>query len=124
MEYISLDDIRDEILQCTDDDLTMGNDTIEHLASKLGVSEIKLPVKAIVKRLGVVSACYNRCLMQTGTDPTATFNGANGMENSDIYAQKLKLYKAEMQRLLETITPADFGVTGGRGRCSIALHRS
>ena len=124
MEYISLDDIRDEILQCTDDDLTMGNDTIEHLASKLGVSEIKLPVKAIVKRLGVASACYNRCLMQAGTDPTATFNGANGMENSDIYAQKLKLYKAEMQRLLETITSADFGVTGGRGRCSIALYRS
>lgn len=124
MDYITVSDIQDEILQCTDDDIAMGNDTIEHLAQKLGVSEIPLPVKAIVKRLGVVSACYNRCLMQAGTDPTTVFNGAGGVENSDVYAQKLKLYKAEMQRLMETITAADFGVAGGGGRSTISLYRS
>lgn len=124
MDYISLDDIKDEILQCTADDVAMGNDTIEHLANKLGVSKIIVPVKAIIKRLGVVSACYNRCLMQAGTDPTTVFNGAGGAENSDVYGQKLKMYKAEMQRLTETITTADFGVSGGRGRSTISLYRS
>lgn len=111
MNYIDLDDVRDEILRCTGDDIDAGNDAIEHLAKKLGVSEIKMPVQPIVKRLGVATACYNRCLMQVGTDPTATFDGANG-ENSDVYAQKLKLYKAEVQGLMDIITAADFGVVG------------
>lgn len=124
MNYINLDDIRDEILRCTGDDIDAGNDAIEHLAKRLGVSEIKMPVQAIVKRLGVATACYNRCLMQAGTDPTATFNGANGVENTDVYAQKLKLYKAEVQRLMDIITAADFGVVGGQGRSTISLYRS
>lgn len=124
MDYITVNDVQDEILQCTVSDIAMGNDTIEHLAQKLGVSEITVPVQAIVKRLGVASACYNRCLMKAGTDPTTVFNGANGVENSDVYAQKLKLYRAEMQRLMQTITAADFGVSGGGGRSTIPLYRS
>lgn len=124
MNYINLDDIRDELLRCTDDDIGAGNDAIEHLAKKLGVREIKMPVQAVVRHLGVAAACYNRCLMQAGTDPTATFNGANGVENSDVYAQKLKLYKAEVQRLMDIITVADFGVEGGQGRNTVSLYRA
>lgn len=124
MDYIDITDIQDAVLECTYDDVSMGNDTIEHIAGKLGVTTISTPVSYIVKRLGVVSACYNRCLLQAGTDPTTVFNGAGGVENSDIFAQKLKLYKAEMERLMSTITAADFGVTGGHGRATVPMYRS
>ncbi len=123
MEYIDITDMQDAVLECIDDDIMMGNDTIEHLAEKLGVTDIPIPASYIVKRLGIVSAYYNCCLRKAGTDPTTVFNGAGGVENSDIYAQKLKLYKAEMERLLATITAADFGVTGGHGRATIPMYR-
>ncbi len=123
MEYIDMTDLHDAVLECIDDDIAMGNDTIAHLADKLGVTEISLPASYIVKRLGIVSAYYNCCLRRAGTDPTTVFNGAGGVENSDIFAQKLKLYKAEMDRLLVTITAADFGVTGGHGRATIPMYR-
>ena len=121
MDYIDFGDIQDAVLNCTYDDIAYGNEIINSLASRLKVTDIPEPVPYIVKRLGVVAACYNRCLLQTGTDPTTVFNGAGG---SDIYAQKLKLYKAEMERLMASITAADFGVTGGQGRASIPLYRS
>lgn len=98
MDYIDFGDIQDAVLNCTYDDIAYGNEIINSLASRLKVTDIPEPVPYIVKRLGVVAACYNRCLLQTGTDPTTVFNGAGGVENSDIYAQKLKLYKAEMEQ--------------------------
>lgn len=124
MDYIDFGDIQDAVLDCKYEDIVYGNEIINSLASRLQVTDIPEPVPYIVKRLGVVAACYNRCLLQTGTDPTTVFNGAGGVENSDIYAQKLKLYKAEMERLMASITAADFGVTGGQGRASIPLYRS
>lgn len=123
MDYITILDIRDEILRCTDDDIEAGNDEIARQARRLGTTA-SYPASAIVKRLGVCAACYNRCLLQAGTDPTTTFNGANGLENSDIYGQKLKLYKAEMTRIIENLTAEDFGGAGGRARHSIPLYRS
>jgi len=72
----------------------------------------------------VCAACCNRCLMQAGTDPTTTFNGANGVESSDVYAQKLKMYRTEMDRIISSLTAEDFGAMGGRARYSIPLHRS
>lgn len=123
MSYIDIVDIKDTVLQCTYEDVEFGNETIEHVAAKLGVTEIPSPVSYIVKRLGVAAACYNRCLMQVGTDPTTVFNGAGGVENSDIYAQKLKLYKTEIERLTALITAADFGIVGGHGRATIPMYR-
>lgn len=123
MNYIDITDIKDTVLECTYDDVEMGNETIEHVAAKLGVTEIATPVSYIVRRLGVAAACYNRCLMQVGTDPTTVFNGAGGVENSDIFAQKLKLYKAEIERLTALITAFDFGIVGGHGRATIPMYR-
>lgn len=124
MEYISYDDIQDEVLRCSYDDIVIGNEAIERLAAKLGVSEITEPVSSPVRRFGVAVACYNCCLRKAGTDPTVTFNGAGAVENSDIYSQKLKMYKTEIERLSADISALDFGVTGGRGRTSIPLYRA
>lgn len=115
MDYIDFGDIQDAVLDCKYEDIVYGNEIINSLASRLKVTDIPEPVPYIVKRLGVVAACYNRCLLQTGTDPTTVFNGAGGVENSDIYAQKLKLYKAEMERLMASITAADLASPEGRG---------
>ena len=123
MNYITLDDIFDEMLTCTDEDIDVGNDMIVREARRLN-AEIEEPITAIVKRLGVCAACYNRCLMQAGTDPTTVFNGANGVENSDVYVQKLKMYRTEMERIVSTLTAEDFGTVGGRARYSIPLHRA
>lgn len=123
MNYITLDDIFDEMLTCTNEDIDVGNDMIVREARRLN-AEIEEPITAIVKRLGVCAACYNRCLMQVGTDPTTVFNGANGVENSDVYAQKLKMYRTEMERIVSTLTAEDFGTAGGRARYSIPLHRA
>ena len=123
MPYITLNDIFDEVLTCTDEDITVGNDTIAREARRLHAKIVE-PVAPIIKRLGVCAACCNRCLMQAGTDPTTTFNGANGVEYSDVYAQKLKMYRTEMDRIISALTAEDFGAMGGRARYSIPLYRS
>lgn len=68
MSYITLNDIFDEVLTCTDEDITVGNDTIDREARRLH-AKIGEPVAPIIKRLGVCAACCNRCLMQAQTPP-------------------------------------------------------
>lgn len=125
MDYITLLDIQDEILACTDEDVAAGNEYIEHAAARVGVKpgQIELPVRFNVKRLGVCFACYNRCLLSVGTDPTAVFESGKYAESTDIYAQKLKFYKAELERLADTVLAADFTGEGGKAGAVISLGR-
>ncbi len=124
MEYITLDDLHDDILIFTADDVAESNKFIVDTALKYGVAEneILVPCTYSIKRLGVVFACYNRCLMSVGRDGTAVFDGSR---NADIFSVKLEYYRAELKRLTESLSKADFcGSKSTNGHGSILLWRS
>lgn len=123
MDYIATADIEDAILQVTDTDISEANRFIEEAAARLGVSaeDIASPVTFTVKRLGVVFACYNRCLMSVGSDGTAVFDGR---DTADIFGEKLQYYRAELKRIIDDLVASDFtGVKSGAVG-SIRLWRS
>lgn len=115
--YITAADIRDDVLSCTEDDIAKANAYIEWSAARLGVSAAKIasPAPFAALRLGECYACYIRALAKVGTDATVTVDGERGQEGDDIYAQKLKLYRAELDRLEASLTAADFTGEGGSG---------
>lgn len=121
MIYLFPNEVQDQILNVTEDDIAAANNYVDSLAESLGISQdvIKQPVAFKVKRLAMVYACYNRCLLSVGTDPTATFDGG---QRQDIFAQKLEMYSREVKTLTDTLTVADF--TGAKaGGASISLFR-
>lgn len=116
MNYINKYDIRDKLLQISDEDIAEANAYVSDLANGLGVN-IELIPKAVpvkVKRLAVVYACYVCCVNHIGTDSTTTFD--NG-ERQDIFEQKMNTYKAEMEDIVATLTAKDFlgSQSGGKG---------
>lgn len=123
MEYITLDDIQDAVLQVTDNDILEANRFIEESAARLGVAakNICMPVTFTVRRLGVIFACYNRCLLSVGSDGSAIFDGK---ESNDIFAQKLQFYRAELKKITDGLVAADFTGTKSSGGASIRLWRS
>lgn len=123
MEYISLNDIQDAILQVTDSDILEANRFIEESAARLGVAaeNICMPVTFTVRRLGIVFACYNRCLLSVGSDGSVIFDGK---ENSDIFAQKLQFYRAELKTISGGLVASDFTGTQNSGGASIKLWRA
>jgi hypothetical protein len=124
--YITPEDIEDQILACAESDAEAANAYIEWAASVRSVTPERIPLPApfAVKRLGVCFACYNRALLAAGTDPTAVFQGERGQEGRDIYEQKRKMYREELERLLGALTAEDF--TGERrgGGASVSLWRA
>lgn len=123
MEYIALNDIQDAILQVTDSDVLEANRFIEETAARFGVTAEKIcvPVTFTVRRLGVIFACYNRCLLSVGSDGSVIFDGK---ENSDIFAQKLQFYRAELKKITDGLLESDFTGTKNSGGVSIKLWRS
>jgi hypothetical protein len=125
-EYITLADIRDEILDCAEADVAAACAFIEQAAGRLEVrpDDIADPAPLVIKRLGECFACYNRALLKVGTDSTSIFDGARGAEGKDIYVQKVKLYRAEIDRLTASLTAADFTGERGKGGRVISLGRA
>ena len=123
MCYIVLEDIKDEVLNCTQDDVDEGNGHIVRTALKCGVvaTEIAEPISPIVKRLGVMYACYNRALNTVGTDPTVTVDGSR---SEDIYNIKRKTYLDELRRIENDITDVDFTGKQKTGGGAINLLRA
>jgi hypothetical protein len=124
--YITTDDIEDQILACTEGDAAAANAYIEWAASLRGVRPERIPTPApfAVKRLGVCFACYNRALLSAGADPTAVFQGERGQEGKDVYEQKRKMYREEMERLLGALTAEDFKGERRGGGASVSLRRA
>lgn len=122
-EYIFLDDIKDEVLRCTQSDVDEGNNYIARMAFRLGVSaaEIVVPTPIVIKRIGVVYTCYNRALNMVGTDPTITIDGSR---SEDIYNIKRKTYLDELRRLENDITVDDFTGRRKAGGGAINLFRA
>ena len=122
-EYIFLDDIKDEVLRCTQSDVDEGNNYIARMAFRLGVStaDIVVPTPIVIKRIGVVYACYNRALNTVGTDPTTAIDGSR---SEDIYNIKRKTYLDELRRLENEITVEDFTGRRKAGGGAINLLRA
>ena len=114
VEYITSNDIQDNLLNVTEQDIAEANLFIEDIAGRMGVKpeNIRMPLPYLVKRLAICFACYNRCLACVGTDATTTFDGG---DRKDIYAQKLELYKKEIEEIQAKLTKSDFtgAIVGG-----------
>lgn len=123
MEFITLADIQDKILQCDEHDVAEANAFLLSTALTLGVKEdeIKLPANFMVKRLGVVFACYNRCLLSVGSDATVVFEGSR---NDDVFAQKLEFYKNEVKAITDELRTYDFTGIASKGSTTIGLWRA
>ncbi|MBR6635949.1 MAG: hypothetical protein IKK97_00710 [Phascolarctobacterium sp.] len=123
MEFITLADIQDKILQCDEHDVAEANAFLLSTALSLGVKEdeIKLPANFMVKRLGVVFACYNRCLLSVGSDATVVFEGSR---NDDVFAQKLEFYKNEVKAITDELRTYDFTGIASKGSTTIGLWRA
>lgn len=122
-QFITLSDIHDEVLEVTPEDIDAGNEFITLMAARRGVSEAEIKPTFIVKRLGVCYACYTRCVMAGGTDPTITMD--NG-DRKGIHEEKREIYGHEVKRIMAEISAADFtGAIGGphTGATSIPLVR-
>ena len=123
MEFITLDDVRDSVLQVSEVDIQEANDFLFATALSIGVKEadIKLPANYMVKRLGVVYACYNRCLLSVGSDATVVFEGNR---SNDVFAQKLEFYKSELKELTDELRTYDFTGIASKGSTTIGLWRA
>lgn len=116
MEYITISDVQDKLLNVTVNEIAEANFYIDSLADRMGVAstEIKTPIMFNIKRLAVCYACYSRCLSCVGTDATTTFDGGS---RQDIYSQKLEYYKKELDALENKLTVADFTGQKAGGTC-------
>lgn len=107
MEFVTLDDVRDEILQVSDADIDEANRYVTNVGVRLGVAEDMFitPFRYPTYRLAVVYACYLCALRHVGADGSVIFDGK---ENADIYAQKLAHYRNEVRTIESRLTPSDF----------------
>lgn len=107
MNIIIIDDVRDDVLTVTENDITDANRFTTDVGVRLGVAEenFTFPPRYTVRRLAIAYACYLAALRSVGTDGSVIFNGQEGV---DIYAQKLKYYGAEVEAITSNIIAGDF----------------
>ena len=122
MQFITLDDIQDKLLNVTENDIIEANLFVTDKANRMGVEleKISVPATFNVKRLAVCFACYNRCLACVGTDATTSFDNGS---RQDIFAQKLEFYKSELKFIEARLTETDFTGVKANG-VNIGLWRA
>lgn len=117
VNFITLDDVNDEIVECQQADVDKANRYLLNIARKLGVNEarIKTPPVYNVEQLGIFYALYICCIRSIGKDNLPALDTESTRQ--DIYAQKAKFFKAEIERIEKTICADDFEVkkNGGFG---------
>ena len=120
MEFITIDDISDKILQIND--VKKANDFVRSLATSLGVQDDVMVATWKAKRVAEMFACYDACLNSVGKDGSVVFDGT---QNADIFATKLELYRKELDKLVSTLVASDFKEQGSAiNRASIPLWRA
>lgn len=117
--FVELEDITDRVLNVSFEDISSANQFVNELAVRLGVNHVMI-ASFRAKRLGIIYACYACCLRSVGTDGSSVFAGDRQI---DIFAQKLKFYREELNVLRNEITAADF-VENGNNICQIKLGRA
>lgn len=107
MNIITIDDVRDDILAVNENDVNDANWFVTDIGLRLGVAEkdFASPPRFTIRRLAIAYACYIAALRMVGTDGSVIFNG---QENVDIYAQKLKFFRAEVDSISTHIVASDF----------------
>lgn len=108
MNFISLADLDDEIIECKQSDADEANDFLLDFAHSLGVKNVKILIPPVytVKHLGVVYALSNAAFRSIGKDNLTSLDTESTRE--DIYAQKYRLLQAELAKLEASVTAADF----------------
>ena len=128
MDFITLEDIDDNILTCRESDVAYANDSLLAKARAFGLAEgdILLPCGARVKRLGIALACRQCAAAMVGSDTTVMVNGQRG---DDVYLQKYKVYDDLVKSLGASLSFSDFAIEGtesaGKGGVGmIRLYRA
>lgn len=108
MNFITLNDVNDEIVTCVQADVDDANMFVLNVAKKDGVNEAKIVIPPVytVKRLGIVYALYVASVRSIGKDNLTSLD--TEITREDIYAQKAKLFKEEYEALQKSISAADF----------------
>lgn len=108
MDFITLNDVVDDIVQCTQSDVDEANSFLMGIAKRLRISNerIVLPPVFTVKRLGCVYALYIACTRSMGRDNLTSLD--TQALRQDIYAQKREAFKVELDKLMEEVDAEDF----------------
>ena len=108
MDFITLADTTDEIVTCTQADVDQANDALLEIAHRMLVEDVKIvtPVAFTVKRLGIVYALYIAAVREIGKDNLTSLNTES--TRMDIYAQKAKFFKEELDKLEKEVRASDF----------------
>lgn len=128
MDFITLNDVNDEIVECTQADVDEANSYLMIVSKRLNVREERIvtPAAYTVKRLGVIYALYIACVRNVGKDNLTSLDTES--TRNDIYAEKARFYREEWKLLEKNMTAADF--TGGSngiglgGICSVPVWRA
>ena len=117
-----MDDVADDIVECNVNDVAQANRYLLNLARKLGanVARLRTPPVYTVERLGVAYALYICCVRSIGKDNLVSLDTES--TRNDIYAQKARFFKAEIDGYLKDLTAEDFeeaksGGSFGSGVC-------
>lgn len=108
MDFITLGDVVDDIVQCTQNDVDEANSFLLGIAHRLRISDERIVTPAVytVKRLGCVYALYIACTRSMGRDNLTSLN--TEALRQDIYAQKREAFRTELERLEKEIEADDF----------------
>ena len=111
MKFITLEDITDDIIECSQDDVDEANNYLLIVAKRLNVREERIvtPAAYTVKRLGAIYALYIASVRSIGKDNLTSLDTES--TRNDIYAQKAKFFMSEWKEVEKNMTAADF--TGG-----------
>lgn len=108
MDFITLADTTDEIVTCTQADVDQANSALVEIANRMLIKEVDIitPVAFTVKRLGIVYALYIAAVREIGKDNLTSLNTES--TRMDIYAQKAKFFKEELDKLEKEVKASDF----------------
>ena len=125
MDFITLDDVTDEILQVSDSDIVTANDYVNGLVVKFRIKPEQLvnPPTYTIRRITVCYACYIRAVNHIGSDAMASYDGGSG-DGKDIYAQKAKFYRQELDGLVNNLTTLDFTGEEVSGSITVNVFRA
>lgn len=126
LDFIKIEDIKDEILKVGTDDVAAANEYVTGLAARFRVkpSELLNPPTYTVKRIAICYACYIRAVSEVGTDATVNYAGELSGANQDAYTQKAKLYKQELEGLVNSLTALAFTGKEVGGSITVNVFRA
>ena len=127
MNFITVDDVEDAVLQVSEGDVVVANAYVNNLAKKFRVtddSKLLNPPGYTIKRIAICYACYVRAINSIGTDATVVFDGSGGGEGRDINAQKAKFYRQELDGLVNNLTTSAFTGEEVSGSVTINVFRA